>query len=266
MTPSPRTVAIEAARDAGRILRDNYGKVQTIKFKGEVDIVTEVDEASERLIRSRIQENFPDHQILGEEGGATDSGSKSPYRWIIDPLDGTTNFAHGYPFFCVSIGLEVDGVSRLGVVYTPVFDEMFVAELGAGAFLNGARMTVSPTDALIRSLLSTGFNYDRDLVRQNLPHWEQFLFGTQALRRDGSAALNLCFVAAGRFDGYWEIGLKPWDAAAGVLMVREAGGRVTGFSGDAHRLTDLNLVASNGNLHQAMLDVLNGKMTFSDPT
>ncbi len=258
MTVSPRDLAIEVARDAGRILRDRYGHVQQIKYKGEVDIVTDVDEMSERLIVERIQQHFPNHQILGEESGSTNSpNSSSGYRWIIDPLDGTTNFAHGYPFFCVSIGFEVDGEFRLGVVYAPVFDELFLAERGQGAFLNGRRMSVSKTDRLIRSLMSTGFNPDRDLARENFKHWGNLTFRTQALRRDGSAALNLCFVAAGRFDAYWEIGLKPWDLAAGSLMIREAGGSVTNFAGDDHRLADRALVSSNGLLHSALLDVLN---------
>lgn len=257
LTPSIRTVAIDAARDAGRILRESFGKVQQIKYKGEVDLVTEVDEASERLIVGRIREHFPDHQILGEEGGTSNSPEPhSRYRWIIDPLDGTTNFAHGYPFFCVSIGIEREGVAEFGVVYAPILDEFFTAELGAGAFLNGNRIIVSTTDSLIRSLLATGFNYDRDLARDNLLNWERFLFRTQALRRDGASALNLCYVAAGRFDGYWEIGLKPWDAAAGALMVREAGGLVTDFSGSAHKLTGRELLATNGSLHDAMQAIL----------
>ncbi len=257
LTPSIRSVAIEAARDAGRILRENYGKVQQVKYKGEVDIVTEVDEASERLITERIQQYFPGHHILGEEGGTSRSPeSESRYRWIIDPVDGTTNYAHGYPFFCVSIGVEVDGVVQFGAVYAPALDELFVAELGAGAFLNGERLVVSSTDHLIRSLLASGFNTDRDLARSNLPNWERLVFKTQALRRDGAAALNLCYVAAGRFDGYWEIGLKPWDAAAGVLIVREAGGTVTDFSGTAHVLTSSTLVATNGILHNALRDEL----------
>jgi myo-inositol-1(or 4)-monophosphatase len=258
LTASPRTVAIDAARDAGKILRDHYGKVQNVRFKGEVDIVTEVDEMSERLISDRIHQHFPDHLILGEESGTSRSPDHdSRYRWIIDPLDGTTNFAHAYPFFCVSIGFEVDGVARLGVVYAPTLDELFIAERGNGAFLNGERIAVSSTDGLIRSLVATGFNYDRTLARENLKHWERFLLRTQALRRDGSSALNLCYVAAGRFDGYWEIGLKPWDLAAGRLMVDEAGGQVTNFAGESHRLTDRSLVSSNGTLHGAMLAVLN---------
>ena len=258
MNVSPRNVAIDAARDAGRILRDRYGNVQQIKYKGEVDIVTDVDEASERLIVDRIHQYFPDHQILGEESGSSrspDTGSN--HRWIIDPLDGTTNFAHGYPFFCVSIGLEVAGEMQLGAVYAPVFDELFVAERGVGAFLNGRRISVSKTDSLIRSLMATGFNYDRELARENLQHWERLTVRTQALRRDGSSALNLCFVAAGRFDAYWEIGLKPWDLAAGSLMVREAGGQVTNFAGEPHQMSHRNLLSSNGVLHADMLDALN---------
>lgn len=258
MTVSPRSVAIEAARDAGRILHEHYGQVKNVRFKGEVDLVTEVDEMSECLILERIRHHFPAHQILGEESGPTvPAGPDTRYRWIIDPLDGTTNFAHGYPFFCVSIALEVDGETRLGVVYAPTFDEIFIAERGQGAYLNGRRITVSSTDSLIRSLLATGFNYDRDLARANLTHWERFLLRSQAMRRDGSSALNLCFVAAGRFDGYWEIGLKPWDLAAGKLLVAEAGGTITTFAGAPHQLTDANLLASNSRLHEAMLGVLN---------
>ncbi len=258
MTVSPRNVAIDAARDAGRILRERYGNVQEIRYKGEVDIVTDVDEMSERLIVSRIRQNFPDHRILGEESGSSQSpDSGSGYRWIIDPLDGTTNFAHGYPFFCVSIGLEVDDEIQLGVVYAPVSDELFFAERGQGAFLNGKRIAVSTTDSLIRSLLATGFNPDRDLARENLKHWERLTFRTQALRRDGSAALNLCFVASGRFDAYWEIGLKPWDLAAGSLIVREAGGSVTNFADEPHKLSERYMLSSNARLHSALLDVLN---------
>lgn len=257
MTITPRNVAIDAARDAGRILREHYGRVERVKYKGEVDLVTEIDERSEALIVGRIREHFPDHNILSEESGVAKSPETgSRYRWIIDPLDGTTNFAHGYPFFCVSIALEVDGVVELGVVFAPTLDELFVAQRGAGAFLNGNRIQVSSTGTLIRSLLATGFNYDRDKARANMQNWEHFLLRSQAMRRDGSSALNLCFVAAGRFDAYWEIGLKPWDAAAGVLMVRQAGGSVTDFGGREHDLADPVLLASNGTLHHAMLDGL----------
>lgn len=255
MASTPRSIAIETARDAGRILRENYGRAKHIRFKGEVDLVTEIDERSEALIVERIQRNFPSHNILSEESGRDRSPeTNSPYRWIIDPLDGTTNFAHGYPFFCVSIGLEREGETILGVVYAPTLDELFVAERGYGAFLNGRRLAVSATDSLIRSLLVTGFNYDRATARANLARWEHFSMRSQAVRRDGSAALNLCFVAAGRFDGYWELGLKPWDCAAGALLVREAGGTVTDDDGAPHRLDASILLASNGQIHASLLD------------
>ncbi|HVB64469.1 MAG TPA: inositol monophosphatase family protein [Nitrolancea sp.] len=254
MAVTPRTVAIEVAREAGHILGEHYGRANRVRYKGEVDLVTEIDERSEALIVGRIQAHFPEHNILSEESGSTRSPeTDSAYRWIIDPLDGTTNFAHGYPFFCVSIALQRDGETILGVVYAPTLDELFVAELGSGAFLNGRRLAVSSTDALIRSLLVTGFNYDRATARANLSYWEHFLMNSQAVRRDGSAALNLCFIAAGRFDGYWELGLKPWDCAAGDLLVREAGGLVTDFDAHPHELSDPVLLATNGIVHAAML-------------
>jgi myo-inositol-1(or 4)-monophosphatase len=255
LTVTPRSVAIDVAREAGRILGAHYGRAKEVRYKGEVDLVTEIDVRSEALIVERIQHYFPDHNILSEESGRTRSPeTSSPYRWIIDPLDGTTNFAHGYPFFCVSIGLERDGETILGVVYAPTLDELFVAERGFGAFLNGRRLGVSSTDSLIRSLLVTGFNYDRDTAQANLARWEHFLMRSQAVRRDGSAALNLCFVAAGRFDGYWELGLKPWDCAAGALLVREAGGIVTDGEGAPHHFEAPALIASNGHLHPALIE------------
>lgn len=255
MTVTPRSVAIQVAREAGRILGEHSGRAKEVRYKGEVDLVTEIDVRSETLIVERIQQHFPDHNILSEESGQARSlETDSAYRWIIDPLDGTTNFAHGYPFFCVSIGLERDGETILGVVYAPTLDELFVAERGFGAFLNGQRLAVSSTDSLIRSLLVTGFNYDRATASANLARWEHFLMRSQAVRRDGSAALNLCFVAAGRFDGYWELGLKPWDCAAGALLVREAGGVVTDGEGAPHQFDAPALVASNRHLLPALLD------------
>ena len=263
MAVTPRSVAIDVAREAGRILGEHYGRAKQVRFKGEVDLVTEIDERSEALIVGRIQQYFPDHNILSEESGSTRSPeTDSPYRWIIDPLDGTTNFAHGYPFFCVSIGLQLNGETVLGVVYAPTLDEIYVAERGSGAYLNGNRLKVSSTDTLIRSLLVTGFNYDRATARANLSYWEHFLMHSQAVRRDGSSALNLCFVAAGRFDGYWEIGLKPWDSAAGELLVREAGGVVTDFSGKSHTLGDPVLLATNGLIQETMLEGLRSPETI----
>ncbi|HEX3721704.1 MAG TPA: inositol monophosphatase family protein [Nitrolancea sp.] len=258
MVVTPRTVAIDAARASGRILSENYGRTKQVRFKRAIDLVTDSDERSEAQIVDRIRRHFPDHNILTEESGSERSpGTDSPYLWIIDPLDGTTNFAHGYPFFCVSIALQVNGETELGVVYAPTLDELFVAERGSGAFLNGSRLAVSPVDTLIRSLLVTGFNYDPETARANLAAWEHFLMHSQAVRRDGSSALNLCFLAAGRFDGYWELGLKPWDCAAGELLVREAGGLVTDFDGKQHTLNDPVLLATNGHIHDSMMDGLN---------
>ncbi len=257
MAYSPRSVAVEAAVAAGRLLRERLGRVQEIRFKGAVNLVTEVDEASEQLILERIREAFPEHAILSEERGADLSVSDSRYLWVVDPLDGTTNFAHGYPLFAVSIAFVVDGEPELGVVYQPVLDELFVAQRGAGAFLNGRRIRVSDQDSMIMALLATGFPYDLERRKQALAHFGRFTTLTRAIRRDGSAALDLCYVAAGRFDGFWEPELAPWDTAAGALIVREAGGVVTDYSGCPLTLESVSCVASNGKLHQQILDVLN---------
>lgn len=254
---SMRTVAIEAALQAGRAIRGLHGQVSHVRFKGTVDIVTEADEQSERIILQALNRHFPDHGVLSEESGSVAARNLgSDYLWIIDPLDGTTNFAHGYPMFAVSIGLEVKGQRELGVVYAPVLDELFVAERGQGAYLNGERLRVSTTDSLIYGLLASGFGYEPTMAESNVAHWRRFLPLTQGLRRDGSAALNLCFVAAGRLDGYWEMGIRHWDSAAGALMVLEAGGQVTDFAGGPYAGDAPNCLASNGILHPAMLEAL----------
>ncbi|MDI3339573.1 MAG: inositol monophosphatase family protein [Sphaerobacter sp.] len=254
---SAREVAIDAARRAGALLRQKVGRVREVRRKGPVDLVTEADRASEELILGAIRARFPEHAILAEESGAlSGSAGEAAYRWLIDPLDGTTNFAHGYPFYAVSIALEAAGEVVLGVVYVPPLDELYVAERGRGAWLNGRRLHVSQTATLLEALVATGFLYDVDARGRNLPHWANFMHATQAVRRDGSAAIDLCHVAAGRVDGYWEEGLAPWDAAAGVLMVREAGGRVTGYRGELFGLGGPTCVASNGLIHDAMLRVL----------
>ena len=247
--------AIRVAKDAGRLLRDRVGTRIDVDHKGSINLVTDVDLASERLIREAISTYYPRHEVLGEEGGLSESGSE--YRWVVDPLDGTTNYAHGYPIFCVSIALECKGEIVLGVVYDPMRDELFAAERGGGAALNNRPIRVSKTAELMQGLLSTGFPYDIKTSKlTNLDHWANFAMNAQALRRDGAAALDLCYVACGRFDGFWELNLSPWDTAAGALIVTEAGGRVTNFSGGPFSNYKPEVVASNGLIHDRMLEVL----------
>jgi myo-inositol-1(or 4)-monophosphatase len=247
--------AINVAKDAGRLLRNRLGTSIDVAHKGIINIVTDVDVASEHLIREAIAARYPRHQVLAEEGGL--SGGKSDYRWIIDPLDGTINYAHGYPIFCVSIALEYRGETVLGVVYDPLREELFTSERGAGAWLNNRRIRVSEVSDLQHSLLSTGFPYDVATAKlNNLDHWANFAMRAQALRRDGAAALDLCYVACGRFDGFWELGLNPWDMAAGALIVVEAGGRVTDFAGGDFSNYTSQVIASNGLIHDQMLEVI----------
>ena len=250
-----RVLAVEMAHSAGALQRDGYSRELVVEMKGAIDLVTEVDKACEALVLEGLGTHFPEHRILAEEGGAF--GGDHPCRWIIDPLDGTTNYAHRFPFFCVSIGLEVNGEPALGVVHAPMFDETFVAVKGAGATLNGVPIRVSETDELVRSMLVTGFAYNvHEAENDNLDHFAAFTRSVQATRRTGSAALDLCYVACGRFDGFWELGLKPWDMAAGSLMVTEAGGAVTRFDGTPHRLEVPEILASNRRIHKPMTDVL----------
>lgn len=238
------------------MLRDNLAGVRQISFKGEINLVTDVDRLSERTAVSVLREAFPDHGLLAEEEAREEN--RSGYLWIIDPLDGTTNYAHGYPSFSVSIGLEREGEVVLGVVYDPMRDELFTARRGAGACLNGRPIKVSANDKLIRSLLATGFPYDRATsAENNLGHFNALIMASQEIRRSGSASLDLCGVAAGRLDGYWELKLQPWDVAAGSLIVREAGGMLTDLSGTRFSIRDSVIVASNGRIHGQMLDILN---------
>jgi len=250
-------VAVDAARNAGTLLREALGGPRRIDYKGghPTNLVTEMDRRAEALIVDALQRAFPDHAVLGEEGGARTGAS--PYRWLIDPLDGTTNYAHGLPLFAVSIALEQRGEVQLGVAYDPTREELFVAQRGAGATLNGERLRVSETAALGESLLATGFPYDiRTTTATNLPEYAALSLRSRAVRRLGSAVLDLCYVAAGRFDGFWELSLGPWDMAAGGLMVLEAGGRVTSVRGGPWRLEDPGAIASNGLIHEPLLAAL----------
>ncbi len=247
--------AIRVAQDAGRLLRDRVGTRIEVAHKGAINIVTDVDLASERLIREAIATQYPRHQVLAEECGLDES--RSEYRWVIDPLDGTTNYAHGYPVFCVSIALEYQGETILGVVYDPMRDELFTAERGGGAALNNRPIRVSSTASMMESLLSTGFPYDIRTSRlTNLDHWANFAMNAQAIRRDGAAALDLSYVACGRYDGFWELNLSPWDMAAGALIVTEAGGRVSNFDGGEFSSYKPEIIASNGLIHDRMIEVI----------
>ncbi|HTY64486.1 MAG TPA: inositol monophosphatase family protein [Acidobacteriota bacterium] len=243
------------AREAGRILLKHYRTDFAVEHKGTVNLVTEVDLAAEEWIVSRIRKAFPSHSILAEEKHSnTPEGEIS---WVIDPLDGTTNYAHGYPAFSVSIGLEVRGELEWGAVFDPVRDELYTARKGGGAFCNGIPQRVSKVSSLDAGLLATGFPYDiRTDSQTNLDNFCAFAVRTQGLRRSGSAALDFCSVAAGRLDGFWELKLNPWDCAAGYLIVRESGGTVTNFRGRLGTIYDREVVASNGLIHQEMLMVL----------
>jgi myo-inositol-1(or 4)-monophosphatase len=249
--------AIEIAREAGIFLKNKLHSVHTIDYKGEINLVTEVDKISEEMITSKITTLFPDHDILSEEFTHIERGSD--FRWIIDPLDGTTNYAHGYPFFCVSIALERLSTMIVGIVYDPMLNEMFVAEKGNGAFLNDREIHVSNTRGVIKGLLATGFPYDiREDSHNNLNYFNKMILKAQAIRRAGSAALDLAYVAAGRFDGFWELKLNPWDIAAGWLLVEEAGGIVTDMGGNDYYLESSSILASNGRIHKEMMGVLKG--------
>lgn len=253
-----RKTAIKSAKEAGQIQMKHFGRVKEIEYKGEINLVTEVDKLCEKKIIEIIKDEYPNHNILAEEGNNCDEND-SPYKWVIDPLDGTTNYAHGYPCFCVSIALEKAGEIVIGVVYNPVLDELFWAEKSKGAFLNGEKIQVSKTKELDKSLLVTGFPYDiRDNPDYNLNHFRNFIVHSQAVRRDGAAALDQCYVAMGRFDGFWESKLFPWDVAAGSLIIAEAGGKVTNFGGDNFSIYSKEILATNGKIHKQMIKVLKG--------
>jgi myo-inositol-1(or 4)-monophosphatase len=250
-------LAQRIAREAGAIQRASYEAVQRIDSKSQPnDLVTEVDRACEAYLVGEIERERPRDAILAEEGGGTDHAGAT-YRWVIDPLDGTTNYAHGYPRFAVSIGVECEGAQVIGVVYDPLLDELYHAALGGGAHRNGRRISVSRESDLRRALVSTGFAYDKAISEDdNTREFRAFLKQAREVRRDGSAALDLCYVAGGRFDAYWEFKLSPWDVAAGTLLVTEAGGRVTDTQGGGAYRSGRTVLASNGALHGAMLEVL----------
>lgn len=251
-------VAVEAARRAGELQMRYLRKDFQVEYKGEINLVTEVDRLCEEEIIKTIKTHCPDYGILTEEGLPNGPLHVSPSCvWIIDPLDGTTNYAHGYPVFSVSIALQVHGELVLGVVFDPTRDELFWSLKGEGSFLNGERLRVSSTPKLSKSLLATGFPYDlKEDPVNNLDHFNRMIMAAQAIRRGGSAALDLCYVAAGRLDGFWELKLSPWDIAAGILIVREACGKVTDFDGRLIGPYSREVVASNGLIHEEMLEVL----------
>jgi len=253
--PEFQAVAEAAVREAGLFLKGNLHLRAEASHKGEVDLVTEFDMGAQDILAGRLAEAFPGHGILAEEG--LSRPGRSGFRWILDPLDGTTNYAHTFPVFCVSAALERGGRLVLGLVYDPMREELFSAREGEGAFLNGRKVRVSEVGDLGKSLLATGFPYDiRTSAVNNVDHWKRFLVRAQAIRRCGSAAMDLCYVACGRFDGFWELKLKPWDVAAGALIVSVAGGRVTDFRGREHRLDVPETLATNGRIHGAMVEVL----------
>jgi len=249
------------AREAGALVMDYFHQHLKIEYKGDADLVTAADRASEKLIRERITAQFPTHDVLGEEQGLNDQGSD--FRWYVDPLDGTTNFAHGFPVFAVSMALAYKGERIAGAVYDPTRDEMFAAEKGKGAQLNGKPMHVSQAAKLKECLLATGFPSHKRHKNPNIYFYHQITLHTHGVRRAGSAALDLCNVASGRFDGFWEFNLNPWDTAAGTLIVEEAGGKVTRFDGSPFLLDSRETLASNGIVHEALIkefeDIFSGR-------
>lgn len=257
---NPLEAAVHIAREAGKYQVSRLNTAFNVEYKGEINLVTEVDKACEKMIVDYLRKNFPEYDVLAEEGSNTQSNAD--YKWIIDPLDGTTNFAHGYPLFCVCIALEYKGEVVMGVVYESNRDEMFTAEKGKGAFCNGKPIHVSKRPTLRESLLVTGFAYNiaEGEKMNNFDHFRNFLMKTRAVRRDGVAAADLCYVACGRYDGFWELYLKPWDIAAGSLILTEAGGKVTAFDGSQFNVYGDEILATNGLIHHAMGDVLAGRV------
>jgi myo-inositol-1(or 4)-monophosphatase len=250
--------AIEVVTRAGEIQIAHFGHIEHIHKKGTIDLVTEVDLEVERMFRTLIAERYPEHRILAEElGEGAQENASSPFCWIFDPVDGTTNYAHGLPIFCSSLALEIDGAIDVAAIYDPCRRELFTAERGGGARLNGVPMRVSSAEHMIDSMLCTGFPYNvHSIVDDVVSLFGAFVARARAVRRLGSAALDLCYVAAGRFDGFWERLLSPWDIAAGSLIVEEAGGRVSSLAGTPFKARDGEIVASNGRIHAEMLDII----------
>ena len=271
----PAATAI--AREAGARLREFYSQGVATEYKGDVDLVTVADRTAEKLIRERLSESFPEHGIYGEEG--TRDRLEGEFRWYVDPLDGTTNFAHGLPQFCVSMGLEQrrkglapdeDGTMVAAVIYDPLREELFIAERGRGALLNGRPMHVSSTPELAEALVATGFPSKKRHESPNIHFYHEFSLRSHGVRRAGSAALDLAYVAAGRLDGFWEFNINPWDTAAGYLLVEEAGGQMTGFAGQPFRLDSREILASNGLIHAELMglfaDMFAGRKLSPIPT
>jgi myo-inositol-1(or 4)-monophosphatase len=259
LNPRFLETAIDAVRRAGEIQMSRFGSSLRIDRKGTIDLVSEVDLAVEAAVRTLIAERFPDHQVLAEEEGLGKDGGRAPaeFCWVFDPLDGTTNFVHGLPIFCSSLALERDGVALVGAVLDPTRGELFTATRGGGAFLNGSPIRVSSAGDLIDAMLCTGFPYDvHEQVQEIVGLFGRFVGRARAVRRLGSAAIDLCYVAAGRLDGFWERGLHPWDIAAGALIVQEAGGMVTGYDGSSFTSRGGEVIASNGRLHAAMVETV----------
>jgi myo-inositol-1(or 4)-monophosphatase len=269
--------AAAIALEAGALLRRFHQKGVATEYKGDVDLVTEADRSSEQLIVERLSAVFPAHGIFGEEGARRRVDAE--YRWYVDPLDGTTNFAHGFPVFCVSMGLErrpapssaaADGELVAGVIYDPLRDELFAAERGLGAWLNGRRMRVSPTQFLAEALLATGFPSRKRHVSPNIHFYQEFTLRSHGVRRAGSAALDLAYTACGRIDGFWEFHLNPWDTAAGALLVTESGGTMSRFDGSPFRLDSREILATNGLLHHELVsrfaDMFAGRDLLPIPT
>lgn len=255
------STAIEAAQAAGRIQQYYLdGELDIDTKSSEIDLVTKVDKLCEARIREIIAQQYPDHVVLGEEGGQQGEAS---YRWIVDPLDGTLNYAHGFPFYCTSVALEHRGEVLVGAVFDSTRNELFTAITGEGAFLNGKRIEVSKEADLRKAMLATGFSYQDEILRENLEFFARVHPQARTIRRPGAAALDLCYVACGRLDGFWELSLSPWDVAAGLLIIREAGGTLTGTQGEPYRLDMPRLVATNGHLHMKLISALGVSQTLA---